>query len=77
MFLVFFTPTPLFPTDRYYFFPTDLVLPEWFADVAGALPTSWNQTELRRMHQAAAQGFGPRATAPRLTTAFSRGTGPG
>lgn len=54
--------------SEYYFFPTDLFLPEWFANVAGARPSSWNETELRRLHQAAAQGF--QRTSPRLITAL-------
>lgn len=43
--------------SEYYFFPTDLFLPEWYADVQG-MPGEWNETELKRLHLDAAKGFG-------------------
>lgn len=62
------------PSLRYYFFPTDLYLPEWFSNVEGARPSSWNETELRRMHRAAAQGF---AATELRAMAVQGGEGPG
>jgi len=43
--------------SEYYFFPTDLFLPEWYAGVTGSRPKSWNETELKRLHLDAAKGF--------------------
>ena len=49
---------------RYYFFPTDLFLPEWYAGVTGSRPKSWNETELKRLHLDAAKGFDWQPAAP-------------
>ena len=42
--------------SEYYFFPTDLFLPDWYADIEG-MPGEWNETELKRLHLDAAKGF--------------------
>ena len=41
---------------EFYFFPTDIYLPEWYANVVGE-PHEWNETELRRLHLDAAKAF--------------------
>lgn len=41
---------------EYYFFPTDFYLPDWYYDVRG-MPSTWNETELSRLHRDAAQAF--------------------
>lgn len=41
---------------EFYFFPTDMYLPDWYADVVGE-PHEWNESELRRLHVDAAKAF--------------------